>query len=569
MRKLITGIIFILCGLVTSAQVQQSEVWRPITGYSGNGHVIATVNGAATSGDGVEWDANGNLVDTGSPSGSSVSGITTSMPLVGTTALTCPTCGVTGTNLSQFASGGAINPSSTGATTPGTGAFKTLGNIAHVDPANLAGWTGSDYGAWVTAAIGSLPTASGHPIGQVVLDPPATAGASSIAQTTEVSLDLTYLSVIGPKNPAVLQITCSISAVCWNTFTSSSIIPNRSGTVGGFTLIGVGTNASAIGMQSGGCWYGCTFENLTIQGFTGASAIGWLWSNPAGTQSERVTINNVQLGSWGSANTTDLKFVDVNSADDFDYWNVQSLRMTVGNTDTGIDLENDSVVSGNWNLTINTNATSGTTYVFKVNGTSQFGSVGGGAGAAVPFPPAVTTVDFNLDGSASTGNVTVWTVASGAYVGIDGPVKEVAPGATWSNAIATASHFVNFSSGLVAAPVVLTAQAADLSYIPMYTVPSTGGIYEMCIEMSETRAATTTSAMPPAGVAWSRKYDDFSDSYTFTAANTANAQYVNASGCYQFNSYPGSAIQYYTSGYASSGATAMQFGMTVTLRLIQ
>lgn len=66
----------------------------------------------------------GVLEFNGSPVGGS--GVTTTSPLQGTTSLSCPTCGVTGTNLSQFASGGAINPASTGATTPGTGAFTTL-----------------------------------------------------------------------------------------------------------------------------------------------------------------------------------------------------------------------------------------------------------------------------------------------------------------------------------------------------------------------------------------------------------------------------------------------------------
>lgn len=46
----------------------------------------------------------------GVPGGGGTGGVTTASPLQGTTALSCPTCGVTGSPLSQFATGGTIGP---------------------------------------------------------------------------------------------------------------------------------------------------------------------------------------------------------------------------------------------------------------------------------------------------------------------------------------------------------------------------------------------------------------------------------------------------------------------------
>jgi hypothetical protein len=173
-------------------------------------------------------------------------------------------------------------------------------------------------------------------------------------------------------------------------------------------------------MQSGGFWYGATFKDLDITGFTGGSAVGWKWINPANTQSERVLIEDVQIGDNNIGNTIGIQFVDTSGgiAFDFSYWDVIGLRMTIANTQTGIDLENDSDLSGsNWRAIINTDATSGTTTIFNIAGTSHFGS-------DYYLPPQMNNVWFNLDASALTGTVVVWNVASGATVRINGPVED-------------------------------------------------------------------------------------------------------------------------------------------------
>lgn len=117
-----------------------ASMWTTIIGGSGSSITLTTTGtGAAT--------LVGTVLNVPTPT----VGVTTSSPLSGTTALSCPTCGVTGSPLSQFAAttsaqlagvlsdetgsgaavfatGAAINPASIGATTPGTAAFTSLSN---------------------------------------------------------------------------------------------------------------------------------------------------------------------------------------------------------------------------------------------------------------------------------------------------------------------------------------------------------------------------------------------------------------------------------------------------------
>jgi hypothetical protein len=120
---------------------------------------------------------------------------------------------------------------------------------------------------------------------------------------------------------------------------------------------------------------------------------------------------------------------------------------------------------------------------------------------------------------------------------------------------------------LIVAQSAKTNQAADVGNTVLGTVPVSGlyrvSIYEVC-----TQAATTSSTLPSITV-------DFTDADTgVTAPATIGGTITtNTKGAYQQGSVvvsaqQGSTIQWNTSGYASSGATPMQFTVRVTLEYL-
>lgn len=277
------------------------------------------------------------------------------------------------------------------------------------------------------SAISSLPTESGYAAGTVIIQP------GIYTQSTQISVTSPYVSVITYGSAGAVQISCSSvlgTAPCWNVKTSPFTV-TKAGTFGGFTLNGPSGTSGAIGIQAGGIG-AATFRDIVVQGFTGTSAVGMLWSNPSATWSERIVIDGVHL----NGNTTDLKFVDTNSAADFFYWNVKDLQLNISTGDTGIDLENDSqVIGGFWKIVANTNVTSATppTTVILVNGTSLFGS----DTALTSSSAMVNTVHITVDNSNLNQPVTFWSIAAGAKVNVSGNV-EATSNSVYANSIAGA-----------------------------------------------------------------------------------------------------------------------------------
>ncbi|HEY6126787.1 MAG TPA: hypothetical protein VIW23_01260 [Candidatus Acidoferrum sp.] len=272
--------------------------------------------------------------------------------------------------------------------------------------------TSSELGAQVLAAMSSLPKQAGFPAGTIIIPP------GTYTQTVPVSIASPYVSVVSRSAAASVQIQCAPSMgsnPCWR-ITTLPFSVMKAGTFGGFTLNGPGAYvAGSIGIEAGGI-ISATFKDLVIQGFSGLSSVGMLWTNPPSAWSERIVFNGVHL----NGNSTGLKFIGSSSSADFFYWNVQDLQLNVPSDGVGIDLENDSqVVGGFWKVVANTNVSGGTATLFLVNGASMFGSDCGFTSSS----PLVNTVHITADNSGQTSPVTFWSVAKGAKVNVSGNIE--------------------------------------------------------------------------------------------------------------------------------------------------
>ena len=110
-----------------------------------------------------------------------------------------------------------------------------------------------------------------------------------------------------------------------------------------------------------------------------------------------------------------------------------------------------------------------------------------------------------------------------------------------------------------------TAQAANITATTIYT-PSANGWYVYCEEMEVTQAATTSSSTPFFQISYTSPVDSVvkfpSNSFGSSSVNTTA---TGTNGCGIVYAKSGTAIQIATNSYASSGATPMQYAMTVTL----
>lgn len=125
--------------------------------------------------------------------------------------------------------------------------------------------------------------------------------------------------------------------------------------------------------------------------------------------------------------------------------------------------------------------------------------------------------------------------------------------------------------------VDLLAQGANLGPTTFYTVPTgLGGVYRFNCYTVVTRAATTSSTLPGCNV---NPVDNDTNVATIsigvTATNTGNTVGTigatggaNADGTNIINVRAGSTIAYSTTGYASVGATSMQYALHAKLEYL-
>lgn len=114
------------------------------------------------------------------------------------------------------------------------------------------------------------------------------------------------------------------------------------------------------------------------------------------------------------------------------------------------------------------------------------------------------------------------------------------------------------------------AQAANISATTIYAVPADrGGLYRVSAYGVVTQAATTSSTLPNIGVLWTDNDANVAlSANTVTPTNTANAPGAFGNGDIVISARGGTNIQFQTSNYASSGATAMQYAVHLRLEYL-
>jgi hypothetical protein len=176
--------------------------------------------------------------------------------------------------------------------------------------------------------------------------------------------------------------------------------------------------------------------------------------------------------------------------------------------------------------------------------------------------------------STTTAGVTVWTVQAAGYLAFRTRVSAYSAGTVTTSATAVMNSSVG--TGVVA-KADASAQAANLSATTIYSVPAGGaGMYRLSCYIVITQAATTSATLPGCSAYWT-------DNDTGTTANTSgvalssstsansvgnNSSQVNPAESIIIAAKAGTNIQIATSGYASTGATPMQFGIHVKLEFL-
>lgn len=188
-----------------------------------------------------------------------------------------------------------------------------------------------------------------------------------------------------------------------------------------------------------------------------------------------------------------------------------------------------------------------------------------------PGPADVVTVLFEQD---ATGGRTV--AFAGTIVnapGISATASSVTAASfafdpdkgTWQT---IASAVAGTLASAILASVAATAQAANISTATAYAVPTGGaGMYRVCVYIDETQAATTSSTMPAVTIGWT---DDSATGQTLAVTSTSTANAVGTYARAETNVYAaaGTNITYATGSYASSGGTAMQYSLYVTVEKV-
>lgn len=129
------------------------------------------------------------------------------------------------------------------------------------------------------------------------------------------------------------------------------------------------------------------------------------------------------------------------------------------------------------------------------------------------------------------------------------------------------THFLSGFPLMVAQPAALTAQAANIGTTAILSA-APAGRYRATCTIILTQAATTSSTLPSCAISYTDATTSAaatgSGSSTTTATTTNTVGYSTSATAY-IDVKAGTTVSYFTSGYASSGATPMQFKAIVGL----
>jgi hypothetical protein len=220
-----------------------------------------------------------------------------------------------------------------------------------------------------------------------------------------------------------------------------------------------------------------------------------------------------------------------------------------------------------------------------INGITSFSTVSDGvhpsdsSGVGNTTAPAITANTWHLTWpNATTFTGYGWQIptanpAANQVVAIgapDGTTHEAAisyiSNSTTVGGVACALGSTCSPPGTVMAqPAPTTGLTANVATTTLYT-PATTGYYMVCAEVAITTAATTSSALPYVLFSYTSPVDSQTkflqppgmSTLSYNSNSTAN------NGCGLIYAKAATAIQYSTSGYASSGTTAMQYFVALT-----
>jgi hypothetical protein len=133
--------------------------------------------------------------------------------------------------------------------------------------------------------------------------------------------------------------------------------------------------------------------------------------------------------------------------------------------------------------------------------------------------------------------------------------------------LATKAYVDSHAPGVVAADGK-TAQTANVNVPALYAVP-VSGMYRVSAFVALSQAATTSSTMPSVGVNYTEAITGVVvQDNNVTAQGTTNLLGLHSGGTAVILAQQGSNIGYVTSGYASSGATSMHYGVQIKVEFL-
>jgi hypothetical protein len=185
--------------------------------------------------------------------------------------------------------------------------------------------------------------------------------------------------------------------------------------------------------------------------------------------------------------------------------------------------------------------------------------------------PATAANFVQLAGAAAGNQVAV--NAAGSDTNINLQLSPKGTGTISTNAvIGNYNTIATVGNGVPAeyAQANLAAQAANIAATTIYAVPANGaGMYRISCYTSVTQAATTSSTLPNIGILWTDNDSGVAlSAVNVTPTNTANALGAFSNGSIIVYAKASTNIQYQTSNYASSGATAMQYGVHIKVEFL-